>query len=193
VQAPSPTDRLACAILPGEQAIQKAVASLVEAGFATECISVIWLAKGDEGDEGDEGDVEQERQHAELDEATVSLRTGIRRLLPIGGALGAVGGAVFVWFTGDPTAPFVPQLITGAATGSFLGAMSGIVLGLGYWDHVVELPPLHSAEQPVLVAVDVVAQGREPEACRALSDAGAKAVKVCTREEAEQLVREAGR
>ena len=195
MQAPSPTDRLACAILPGEQAIQRAVESLVEAGFATESISVIWCAETDEPDEPDESDAdasaEQEQQEAELDEATVSLRTGIRRLLPIGGGLGALGGAILVWFSGDPTTPLVPQLITGVATGAFLGAMSGIVLGLGYWDHFVDLPPLHSADRPLLVAVDVVAQGREPEACRALSEAGATAVKVCSREEAEKLVREA--
>ena len=189
MQAPSPTDRLACAILPGEQAIQKAVASLVEAGFATECISVIWCAESDESDDDDGA----EQELNELDEATVSLRTGIRRLLPIGGGLGALGGALLVWFSGDPSTPFVPQLITSVVTGSFLGAMTGIVLGLGYWEHFVDLPPLESPDHPLLVAVDVVAQGREPEACKALSEAGAKAVKVCTREEAEQLVREAGR
>ena len=96
-----------------------------------------------------------------------------------------------MWFSGDPNTPFVPQLITSLATGSFLGAMTGIVLGLGYWDHFVDLPALESPDLPLLVAVDVVAQGREPEACKALSEAGAQAVKVCTREEAEQLVREA--
>ena len=186
MQVPSPTDRLACAILPGEQAIQKAVASLVEAGFATECISVIWCAETD-----DEDDAAPEQEVAELDEAPVSLRTGIRRLLPIGGGLGALGGVVLVWFTGDPSAPYVPQLITAVATGAFLGAMSGIVLGLGYWEHFVDLPALDRPDRPLLVAVDVVAQGREPEACKALSEAGAQAVKVCTREEAEQLVREA--
>jgi len=186
VQAPSPRDRLACAILPGEQAIQKAVASLVEAGFASESISVIWCAETD-----DEDDAAPEQEVAELDEAPVSLRTGIRRLLPIGGGLGALGGVVLVWFTGDPTAPYVPQLITAVATGAFLGAMSGIVLGLGYWEHFVDLPALDRPDRPLLVAVDVVAQGREPEACKALSEAGAQAVKVCTREEAEQLVREA--
>jgi len=186
VQAPSRTDRLACAILPGEQAIQKAVASLVEAGFASESISVIWCAETD-----DEDDAAPEQEVAELDEAPVSLRTGIRRLLPIGGGLGALGGVVLVWFTGDPSAPYVPQLITAVATGAFLGAMSGIVLGLGYWEHFVDLPALDRPDRPLLVAVDVVAQGREPEACKALSEAGAQAVKVCTREEAEQLVREA--
>jgi len=190
VQAPSPTDRLACAILPGEQAIQKAVASLVEAGFASESISVIWCAETDETDDDDDAAPEEV---AELDEAAVSLRTGIRRLLPIGGGLGALGGAALVWFSGDPTTPFVPQLITSIATGSFLGAMTGIVLGLGYWEHFVDLPALESPDLPLLVAVDVVAQGREPEACKALSEAGAQAVKVCTREEAEQFVREAGR
>ena len=186
MQAPSRTDRLACAILPGEQAIQKAVASLVEAGFASESISVIWCAETD-----DEDDAAPEQEVAELDEAPVSLRTGIRRLLPIGGGLGALGGVVLVWFTGDPSAPYVPQLITAVATGAFLGAMSGIVLGLGYWEHFVDLPALDRPDRPLLVAVDVVAQGREPEACKALSEAGAQAVKVCTREEAEQLVREA--
>jgi len=192
VQAPSPRDRLACAILPGEQAIQKAVASLVEAGFASESISVIWCAEADDTHETDGDDTAlPEPEVVELDETTVSLRTGIRRLLPIGGGLGALGGVVLVWFTGDPSAPYVPQLITAVATGAFLGAMSGIVLGLGYWEHFVDLPALDRPDRPLLVAVDVVAQGREPEACKALSEAGAQAVKVCTREEAEQLVREA--
>jgi len=53
------------------------------------------------------------------------------------------------------------------------------------------LPDDDRADRPLLIAVDVAAQGREPEACAVLTASGAALVKVCTREEAEQLVREA--
>src|SRR5690606_39231921 len=124
----------------------------------------------------------------DLDEAPVVLRTGMRRFLPIGAALGAVGGGLWMWFDGNPAAPLVPQIITAVATGGFLGAMSGIVLGLGQWEHFVELPD-DRADRPLLIAVDIAAQGGEPEARTALGGAGAALVKVCTREEAEQFVR----
>jgi len=213
VQAPTSTDRLACAVLNGEKAIHRAVTLLVEAGFATESLSVLWRVERDPSEEpeatepnadaGDTetGDAEEPNELDELDElveldeldeAPVTLRTGVRRFLPIGAALGALGGILLTWFAGDPKTPLIPQIITALFTGGFLGAMGGIVLGLGQWDHSVELPDDGQADRPLLIAVDVAAQGREPEACAALKQAGAALVKVCTREEAEQFVREAG-
>ncbi|HEY6725298.1 MAG TPA: hypothetical protein VI197_14785 [Polyangiaceae bacterium] len=202
MQAQSPTDRLACAVFSGEKAIQRAVSLLVEAGFATESISVVWCREHDPSDEPDSeraptplsgtGRAQDADDEADdVDEAPVVLRTGVRRFLPIGAALGALGGALLVWFDGDPAAPFVPQVITALATGGFLGAMGGIVLGLGQWEHFVELPESEPPGRPLLIAVDIAAQGREPEARAALGEAGAALVKVCTREEAEQFVREA--
>lgn len=205
MQASSPTDRLACAILTGEKAVQRAVALLAEAGFAAESISVVWCPEHEPSDEPDPEDTpaplpgpgaagttdDADDELDDLDEAPVVLRTGVRRFLPICAALGALGGALLVWFDGDPAAPFVPQIITAVATGSFLGAMGGIVLGLGQWEPFVELPDDEQPPRPLLIAVDIAAQGREPEALAALGEAGAALVKVCTREEAEQFVREA--
>jgi len=201
VQATTSTDRLACAILTGEKAIHRAVTLLVEAGFATESLSVVWRVERDPNEEpeatepnADAGTTEPDETEEpdELDEAPVTLRTGVRRFLPIGAVLGALGGILVTWFAGDPKTPLVPQIITALFTGGFLGAMGGIVLGLGQWDYAVELPESVEADRPLLIAVDVAAQGREPEACAALKEAGAALVKVCTREEAEQFVREAG-
>jgi len=201
VQAPSSTDRLACAVLSGEKAIQRAVTLLVEAGFATESISVVWRQEPGPSDPPDPVDTPlpltgrgpaEDAEDDDLDEAPVRLRTGVRRFLPIGAALGAAAGIFLVWFDGDPTAPLVPQIITAVVTGGFLGAMAGIVLGLGQWEHFVDLPEDERVDRPLLIAVDVAAQGREPEARAALSEAGAASVKVCTREEAEELVRRAG-
>lgn len=198
MQAPSSTDRLACAVLIGEKAIDRAVTLLVEAGFATESISVVWRAELGSSHETDTDDTPgpdaepaEEPEPEELDEAPVLLRTGVRRFLPIGAALGALGGVLLVWFDGNPSSPLVPQIITAVATGGFLGAMGGIVLGLGQWQHFVDLPENARADRPLLITVNVAAQGREPEARAALSEAGAALVKVCTREEAEELVREA--
>lgn len=199
--APSSTDRLACAVFTDDKAIQRAVALLAEAGFAAESISVVWCLEHEPSEEPDSdhapapltGPGAPEDSDAgpdDLDEAPVVLRTGMRRFLPIGAALGAVGGGLWMWFDGNPAAPLVPQIITAVATGGFLGAMSGIVLGLGQWEHFVELPD-DRADRPLLIAVDIAAQGREPEARTALGEAGAALVKVCTREEAEQFVREA--
>ena len=210
MQAPTSTDRLACAILTGEKAIHRAVTLLVEAGFATESLSVVWRVERDPSEEpeatepnADAGDTEtgdteepddsdDSEEPDELDEAPVTLRTGVRRFLPIGAALGALGGILVTWFAGDPKTPLIPQIITALVTGGFLGAMGGIVLGLGQWDYAVELPESNQADRPLLIAVDIAAQGREPDACAALKEAGAALVKVCTREEAEQFVREAG-
>ena len=201
MQAPSPTDRLACAILTGEKAVDRALTALVEAGFATESISVVWYTPPEPEDAPDQdntlaplvgsGAGDSEAEPTEFDEAQVTLRTGVRRFLPIGAGVGALGGILVVWFGGDPATPIVPQVITSIATGGFLGAMLGIVLGLGQWEHGVDLPDDDPADRPLLIAVDVAAQGREPEACAALSASGAASVKVCTREEAEQLLREA--
>jgi len=202
VQAPTPTDRLVCAVFTDEKAVQHAVTLLVEAGFAAESISVVWRQEREPSEEADSkraptplagagSTSEADDAPDDIEEATVALRTGVRRFLPFGAALGAVGGALFVWFDGDPAAPFVPQVITALATGGFLGAMAGIVLGLGQWEHFVELPESDPTDRPLLIAVDVAAQGREPEARAALGQAGAARVKVCTREEAEQVVREA--
>ena len=56
MQASSPTDRLACAILNGEKAIQRAVTLLAEAGFAAESISVVWCPEHEPSDEPDAED-----------------------------------------------------------------------------------------------------------------------------------------
>lgn len=216
MQAPNSTDRLACAIFTGEKSIHRAVTLLVEAGFATESLSVVWCVGRDPSDEATDDDTpsaessptgdaeggdadtdageepDEPDEPDELDEAPVTLRTGVRRFLPVGAALGALGGILVTWFAGDPKTPLVPQIITALFTGGFLGAMGGIVLGLGQWDYAVELPDDKQADRPLLITVDVAAQGREPEASAALKQAGAALVKVCTREEAEQFVREAG-
>lgn len=213
----SPTDRLACAILIGEQALNKAVDLLVEAGFATEHIRVLWQHGQDDSSEQDHGtsevhdpdadsdsgasrsepyaehadqdEHEGEDEPDDLSEAAVVLRTGVRRMLPIGAALGAMATGVMVWFDGNPTQPLLPQLMTAAATGAFLGGMAGLVMGLGHWQHVIDLPAHYTGDPPTLIAVDVVAQGREPEALSAFAGAGARDITVCSSHEAEQLVR----
>ena len=114
-------------------------------------------------------------------------------MLPIGAALGVLGGLVLVWLDGDPSSPLVSQLATGTATGGFLGAMAGIVLGLGHWEHFVDFPARDLDGHSMLVVVDVAAQGREEEAKKALRAAGAASVEVCTSEAAQALVRDAAR
>lgn len=204
-------DRLACAILIGEQALNKAVDLLVEAGFATEHIRILWRHALDDDDPADtsaaesppdgnadpvrtvgQADQEDDNDDApsdDLSEAAVVLRTGVRRMLPIGAALGVLGADALVWFDGNPAQALIPQLVTAAATGAFLGGMAGLVLGLGHWQHFIDLPAHYTDASPTLVAVDVVAQGREPEALSAFQGAGASDITICSSLEAEQLVR----
>lgn len=175
VQDNTSTDRLVCAIFTGDKRVESAVEQLVEAGFATESIHVLLCEPGAD----------------EPSEIPVRLRTGIRRVLPIGAALGAAGGSLLTVFGGDPSVPFVPQLAASLATGAFLGAMTGIVLGLGHWSHFVELPDNEGEDRGMLVTLDLVAQGREATARQALIRAGATSVEVCSSAGAFELARTA--
>jgi hypothetical protein len=180
VQHASSTDRLVCAVLIGGAQVNKAVGLLVEAGFATESILVL-LSRHEEEDDDEE------------DRVVVGLRTGVRRTLPIASALGALGGIGLALHDGNPASPLVAQLVTGLATGGFLGAMAGIVMGLGHWQHFVDFPDIEIKTQPMLVAVDLAAQGREAEARGALNEAGAKSVEICGSREARKLLASAAR
>ena len=175
MQQNNPTDRLVCAVFTGDKGVESAVEQLVEAGFASQSIRILLCEAGAD----------------EPSEIPVQLRTGIRRVLPIGAALGAAGGSLFTVFGGDPSVPLAAQLATSLATGAFLGAMTGIVLGLGHWGHFVDLPASERGARGMLVTVDLVAQGREATARQALLQAGATSIDVCSNADAFELARTA--
>ena len=85
--------------------------------------------------------------------------------------------------------PLAAQLATSVTTGAFLGAMTGIVLGLGHWSYFVDLPDAEGEERGMLVTVDLVAQGREATARQTLLQAGATSVDVCSSAGAFELAR----
>lgn len=173
VQENTSTARLVCAVFTGDKRVESAVGQLVEAGFATESIHVLLCEEGD----------------PEPSEIPVQLRTGIRRVLPIGAILGALGGSLLTVYGGDPSVPLAAQLATSVTTGAFLGAMTGIVLGLGHWSYFVDLPDAEGEERGMLVTVDLVAQGREATARQTLLQAGATSVDVCSSVGAFELAR----
>ncbi len=164
-------DRLACAVFNGEKAVEKAVEHLVEAGFASESIHVLLgHAVGEEPSE-----------------IAVRIRTGVRQVLPWAALLGALGGAVVAFFDGISDTPLPNQLVTGVAMGGFLGAMAGIVLGLGHWQHFVDFPDLELDGTPLWLVVDLASEGRETTARLALASAGAEEVRICSSDDLTDL------
>ena len=160
--------RFACAIMAGAKPVERAIDLLIEAGFGSEMIRVL-LAGEDES------------------ELSVELRTGIRRALPIAAMLGALGGVLLAYYDTSTNIPLMARLVTGLATGAFLGAMAGIVLGLGHWEHFVELPEAEGEEQSMVVAVELAGPDRAEAALQALSGAGGNGGTVCSDEEAWEL------
>jgi hypothetical protein len=163
--------QLACAILTSDTAVFRAIGSLVEAGFATESIRVL-LSDGD----------------TEQDELQVQLRTGIRRMLPIGAIVGLLGGIALVLHGGQTGPQLGAQLVAGAATGGFLGALTGIVLGLGHWEHFVDLPDTGTEVHPMLVAVELGGSERGKVAEQAFRSAGADQLRFCSDDEAWDFI-----
>ena len=171
MQNTSTDRRFACAVMTGQKPVAQAIELLIEAGFGSEAIRVL-LAGADEDE----------------DELYVQLRTGVRRALPIAAMLGALAGLLFAFYDTSTNIALPARLVTGFATGGFLGAMAGIVLGLGHWEHFVELPEDDGIDHSIVIAVELAASERAPAALAALAGAGGTSTALCSDEEAWELV-----
>jgi hypothetical protein len=167
-------NKLVYAIFWDEEKARQAVEELANAHFSADEVGVL-LSKPDDD---------------EVEEVPTDTETRIPVASAIGGALGAIGGALILTASGFMAAGPLLVALEGALAGGFTGSIAGALVGMGYWTEEIEAPDEELEEGAILVGAST--HERVDDAREALESAGAEEVHVRTREEAEDELSKTG-
>lgn len=159
------------AIYRDEKAAVQAAEALIDSKFPAGDIGA--LLRGQAPELGDD---------SELKEIEIKHTTGMPIGAAIGGALGAIGGALIATGAVIATGP-IALAIEGAIAGGAFGTLSGVLGGLAYWKETIRFPEHAFEHGGVLLGVN--AHGpRIAEARDVLTRTGGEDVSVSTKPEA---------
>lgn len=150
------------AICSDRDAAQQAVEALVDAGVASEDVSVLVV------------------DHGEVREAPMQHKTLVPQGAAAGSATGAALGLVFVavgWLPGLLAVGPALAALQGVASGAAAGTLMGALAGLGWWKSEADIPAAEIESGGILVGASI-ADERVGSIVAALESAGARRIDV---------------